>query len=54
LQINLVDNATLEDAVRHPENHKNLMVRVIGYSAHFVMLAPEQQREIIERNTFLI
>ena len=39
----------LEDAKIHPENHKNLLVRMGGLSAHFISLAPVQQDMIIER-----
>ena len=52
LQINIVDNNVLEDAILHPERHSTLLVRVIGYSAYFVMLSPEQQQEILLRNSF--
>ncbi len=33
IQINVVDNETLRDAQEHPENYRNLLVRVAGYSA---------------------
>jgi formate C-acetyltransferase len=49
IQINVVDRVVLEDAKLHPNKHKNLLVRVVGYSAYFVTLSPEQQDEIIER-----
>jgi len=49
MQINVVDSSILKDAKIHPEKHKNLLVRVVGYSAYFVTLSPEQQDEIIER-----
>ena len=48
-QVNVIGRETLEDAMAHPEKHKNLLVRVVGYSAYFVSLSPEQQRELIER-----
>ena len=48
-QINVMGRETLEDAVKHPENYKNLLVRVVGYSAYFVSLSPDQQQEIINR-----
>lgn len=48
-QVNVIGRETLEDAVEHPEKHKNLLVRVVGYSAYFVSLSPEQQREMIDR-----
>ena len=39
----------LEDALDHPERHPNLFVRVGGYSARFVALDPQLQREIVTR-----
>mgnify|MGYP000413455860 FL=1 len=48
-QVNVVDRKTLEDAVAHPEKYRNLLVRVVGYSAYFVSLSPEQQQEMIDR-----
>ena len=48
-QVNVVGREMLEDAVAHPEKYKNLLVRVVGYSAYFVSLSPEQQQEMIDR-----
>ena len=39
----------LEDAMRHPENYQNLIVRVGGFSERFVNLPPETQREVLSR-----
>lgn len=52
IQINCVDNEILKDAILHPENHGNLIVRVGGYSAYFTKLPRRLQNEIIERNTY--
>ena len=49
IQINVVDKDILVDAQKNPEKHKNLLVRVVGYSAYFVTLLPDQQDEIIKR-----
>lgn len=49
MQINVVDNETLRDAQEHPENYRNLLVRVAGYSAFFVDLEESIQENIIER-----
>ncbi|WP_346931094.1 choline trimethylamine-lyase [Clostridium sp.] len=49
MQFNCVDNATLIDAQKHPENHRDLIVRVAGYCAFFVELCKEVQDEIISR-----
>ena len=34
----------------HPEQHRNLIVRVAGYSDYFVLLSPDIQREILSRD----
>jgi formate C-acetyltransferase len=44
-----VDRETLIDAQLHPERHRNLIVRVSGYSAYFTELLPSMQNEIIAR-----
>jgi formate C-acetyltransferase len=49
LQVNGVDADTLRDAMAHPEQHEDLIVRVAGFSAYFTRLAPEVQDEIIMR-----
>ena len=53
-QINVIDKQTLENAKKHPEDFKHLLVRVVGYSTYFVSLSPEQQSEIIERTEVVI
>lgn len=49
VQFNVVDKETLIAAQKNPEQHKDLVVRVAGYSAHFVTLAKEVQDDIIAR-----
>ncbi|MDF2634089.1 MAG: Formate C-acetyltransferase [Pelosinus sp.] len=49
IQFNVIDSKTLLDAQRHPEEYKDLIVRVAGYSDHFHNLSKELQDEIIER-----
>lgn len=49
VQFNVIDRETLLDAQKHPENYKDLIVRVAGYSAQFVVLAKEVQDDIINR-----
>ena len=49
IQLNMIDQETLLEAQRHPEQYRSLMVRVGGYSAYFVELSPEVQNEIIAR-----
>jgi formate C-acetyltransferase len=49
IQFNVVDVATLKDAQKHPENYKDLIVRVAGYSDYFNDLGEDLQNEIIMR-----
>ena len=49
VQFNVVDQETLKDAKEHAENHRDLIVRVAGYSAYFVNLTDRVQDEIIAR-----
>jgi formate C-acetyltransferase len=49
LQVNVVKRETLLDAQLHPENHRDLLVRVSGYSAYFVQIGKVLQDEIIMR-----
>jgi len=48
-QINCVDRETLIDAQKHPNDHRDLLIRVAGYTAFFVELGKETQDEIIGR-----
>ena len=52
LIINVVDSTLLWDAIAHPEQFVDLVIRVTGYSAHFVQLDPRLQRELAQRNAF--
>ena len=49
VQYNIVSRETLLDAQIHPEDHKDLIVRVAGYSAFFNVLSRKTQDDIIER-----
>ncbi|HPA71771.1 MAG TPA: glycine radical domain-containing protein, partial [Spirochaetota bacterium] len=49
MQMNVVTSATLRDAMAHPENYRNLIVRISGYNAYFVTLNRDMQLELIER-----
>jgi formate C-acetyltransferase len=49
IQFNVVDAATLRDAQEHPELHRDLIVRVAGYSDYFCDLGRALQDEIIAR-----
>ena len=49
VQFNVVRAATLREAQERPDEHRDLIVRVAGYSDYFCDLSPELQDEIIER-----
>jgi pyruvate-formate lyase len=49
IQFNVVSADTLREAQKHPENYKDLVVRVVGYSAFFVELDKVVQDDIIAR-----
>lgn len=49
IQFNVVDVDTLRAAQRNPEQYRNLIVRVAGYSDYFCDLSPALQEEIIAR-----
>jgi formate C-acetyltransferase len=49
IQFNVVDAATLHEAQEHPEEHRDLIVRVAGYSDYFCDLGRSLQDEIIAR-----
>ena len=46
IQYNVVDRDVLIDAQAHPERHRDLIVRVAGYSAFFVVLSKQTQDDI--------
>jgi choline trimethylamine-lyase len=52
IQFNIVSSATLRDAQKHPENYRDLLVRVATYSAYFVEIPVEMQNDIIARTEF--
>ncbi len=49
VQINVLDPRVLEEAMRDPDSHRNLLVRISGYCAYFVDLTPAMQQELIDR-----
>jgi pyruvate-formate lyase len=54
VQFNMVDSQTLRDAQRHPDQYRDLIVRISGYSGIFVNLSDIAQEEIISRAEFTL
>lgn len=52
LQLNTLNVDTLLDAKAHPSRHRNLIVRVWGWSGYFCELGPEYQDHIIARHVY--
>jgi pyruvate-formate lyase len=50
--ITVVSRGDLEAALREPEKHRDLIVRVGGFSARFIELAPEVQADLIQRTLY--
>jgi formate C-acetyltransferase len=49
MQLDIADTQLLKEAQKHPEQHKNLRVRVSGFSANFVNLNEHLQRDVMDR-----
>jgi pyruvate formate-lyase/glycerol dehydratase family glycyl radical enzyme len=54
LQYNIIDAETLRQAQENPDDHRDLVVRVAGFSAYFVELYEDLQNEIITRSEISI
>jgi formate C-acetyltransferase len=52
LQLNTINAAKLQDAKRHPERHRNLIVRVWGWSGYFCELEEPYQDHVVARHAF--
>jgi len=49
LQLNTVDRKILQEAMEHPQDYENLMVRVSGFSAYYTVLDRSIQEDILAR-----
>ncbi len=52
LSVTVVSREELLDAVENPDAHKNLIVRVGGFSEYFINLTPELQQNVIARTDY--
>ena len=53
IQISVLDAEILKDAIAHPENHEDLIVRIGGYSTRFNKLPEELKLEVLKRTEYL-
>ena len=54
MQLNAVNTEKLKDAQAHPENHRQLVVRIWGWSAYFVELDKEHQDHVLRRQQYTV
>lgn len=54
IQYNIVSRETLVEAKKHPDQYRDLVVRVAGYSAFFTALSPDTQDDIIARTEHVL
>ncbi|MCC6446511.1 MAG: hypothetical protein IT210_24040 [Armatimonadetes bacterium] len=53
IQVSVIDQAVLKDAIARPERHEDLIVRIGGYSEYFNRLSPELKISVLERTEHL-
>lgn len=54
LQLNTVNLETMKEAQKHPENYRQLVVRIWGWSAYFVELDKEYQDHVMRRQEYVL
>mgnify|MGYP003308986615 CR=1 FL=1 len=54
MQLNAVNLEKLRDAKVNPEKHRQLVVRIWGWSAYFVELDPEYQDHVLRRQQYTV
>ena len=54
LQLNAVNTELMKDAQAHPEKHRQLVVRIWGWSAYFVELDKEYQDHVMLRQQYQV
>ncbi|MGO0943236.1 glycine radical domain-containing protein, partial [Clostridioides difficile] len=52
IQYNVVDSETLKDAQKNPDNYRQLMVRVAGFTQYWCELGKPIQDEVIARTEY--
>ena len=52
MNLSVVCQKDLEDALVHPENHENLVVRVGGFTARFIDLDKKTQQDVLTRTAY--
>ena len=52
VQFNVVDSKILKDAQQNPQNYRDLMVRVAGFTQYWVEIGKQVQDELIARTEY--
>jgi formate C-acetyltransferase len=53
IQFNVISSETLRKAQENPEKYRDLVVKVAGYNAQFIMLDKRLQDQIIARTEYM-
>jgi formate C-acetyltransferase len=54
IQISVADQAVLQDAIEHPEQHEDLIVRIGGFSAYFNSLSQDLKLSVLDRTEYVV